>query len=233
MSTTTVTRPGRKVTPGAPGIPGNGHRGNGGRFGPGGGPQGPKPSRSDEFQPEKYRIGMWVGLASILMLFIALTSAYLVRKTKGLGDGTEDWVPLQMPAVLWANTALILLSSITIEAARRALKRADFSAFNRWFSVTGVLGLGFLGGQVAAFRNLRAQGIYVSTNPHSSFFYLLTGLHGIHLFGGLIALTYVAVGGFRHRFGPMKQVAVDSTALYWHFMDGLWLYLFILLFFWR
>jgi len=176
---------------------------------------------------------MWVGLAGILMLFIALTSAYLVRKTKGLGDGTEDWVPLQMPRVLWANTAVILLSSGTIEAAKRALRRADFSWFNRWFSLTGLLGLAFLAGQVAAFRNLRSQGIYVSTNPHSSFFYLLTSLHGVHLLGGLIALSYVAIGGFRHRFGPKKQTAVDITSLYWHFMDGLWVYLFILLFFWR
>src|SRR5215831_6287754 len=153
MSTTTVSRPGRKVTPGAPGVPGNGHRSNGGRFGPGGGPPGPKQTRSDGFEPEKYRIGMWVGLASILMLFIALTSAYLVRKTKALGDGTSDWVPLQMPAVLWVNTAVIVLSSATVEAAKRALKRADFSSFNRWFSLTGVLGLGFLAGQLAAFRN--------------------------------------------------------------------------------
>ena len=210
-------------------------------FGSGGGGGGPKDSgewppgysRDDAIEPAKYRIGMLVGLASILMLFVALTSAYIVRQTQGLSNDSFRWVTIDMPAVLWVTTALIVASSITIELARRSLKRNRYSQFNGWITATTVLGLLFVAGQVFAWQQLRAQGIYVNTNPHSSFFYLLTSLHGVHLLGGLAALVYVTYSALRMRISIRRRNGVEVAAMYWHFMDGLWLYIFFLLFFWR
>ncbi|HET9531107.1 MAG TPA: cytochrome c oxidase subunit 3 [Blastocatellia bacterium] len=207
----------------------------------GGGGDGPKDSgewppgfsRDDAIEPAKYRIGMMVGLASILMLFVALTSAYIVRQTQGLSSDIRGWVTIDMPPVLWATTAMIVASSLTIELARRSLRRNDYSHFNGWIAATTFLGICFVGGQLLAWQQLRAQGIYVNSNPHSSFFYLLTSLHGVHLLGGLIALAYVTYAALRLRISQRRRNAVEVTAMYWHFMDGLWLYLFLLLFFWR
>ncbi len=164
-------------------------------------------------------MGMAFGLASIAMLFIALTSAYVVRH--GLDP---DWRAIRMPPVLWANTLILAASSFALESARRAPERAGR------FALTLALGLTFLGGQFVAWRQLSAAGIFLSTNPHSSFFYLLTGLHAAHLAGGIVALSYLTA---RARLGAATQRAVEATALYWHFMDALWIYLFVLLFVWR
>lgn len=218
--------------------------GAGGRKpGPGGDPPGSDPTGSNDWppgwtsddasEPQKYRIGMWVGLASILMLFIALTSAYIVRGVPGLSGGDSDWFPIAMPRVLWLTTGVLILSSVTIELARRALKRNEYSGFKRWISVTTFLGVAFLAGQLMAWQQLTAQGVYINSHPHSSFFYLLTSLHGVHLLGGVIALGYVTVAGLRMRIGFKRRAAVDVTSIYWHFMDGLWIYLFGLLFFFR
>jgi cytochrome c oxidase subunit 3 len=138
-----------------------------------------------------------------------------------------------MPVVLWFNTALILISSLSIELARRALKRNDYARFRVWIAVTTLLGIAFLAGQIIAWRQLAGQGIYVDPHPHSSFFYLLTSLHALHLLGGIIALAYVTIAGLRLRISLRRRTVVNVTALYWHFMDGLWVYLFLLLFFWR
>jgi cytochrome c oxidase subunit 3 len=206
----------------------------------GGGPQEPGPndkdwppgwSREDAIVPAKYRIGMWVGLASILMLFMALTSAYILRQTKGINE-YYDWTAIRLPGLLWVTTAVLVASSVSIEVARRALRRNDYKRFNKWILLTTVLGALFVIGQLFAWRQLAAQGIYVNTNPHSSFFYLLTSLHGIHLLGGLIALAYVTVAAFRLRIGFKRRNAVEVTAVYWHFMDVLWVYLLALLYFW-
>jgi len=167
------------------------------------------------------------------MLFVSLSSAYLFRSAWKPSEGETDWVPLFRPRILWLNTVVILASSITLEAARRSLRREKFLAFNRWISITGLLGLGFLAGQFMAWRQFVRQGIYLRSNPHSSYFYLLTSLHALHLLGGLVALLYVTVRGLRFNFGARHDVAVHATSIYWHLMDGLWVFLFVLLFFWR
>jgi cytochrome c oxidase subunit III len=180
----------------------------------------------------RYRIGMWVALASILMMFTALTSAYIVR-----AGSSTDWQPLTMPRVLWLSTALILISSGTLETARRKLKGDSEEAHRRWLLLTAVLGFAFLASQLFAWRQLVQQGIYVSSNPHGSFFYLLTATHGAHLAGGLLALLFLflrARAGGQHKLpGARAQAATDAVTLYWHFMDFLWVYLFVLLFFWH
>jgi len=206
--------------PKAPGPNGNGsHKRNGHSFSP-------------QFSARSYRIGMWVAMAAIFMMFTALTSAYIVRAAS-----SNDWHPLAMPRVLLLSTVLILVSGGTIEAARRKLKSGAHSGYKMWLAVTVVLGLGFLASQLFAWRQLAAQGIYVSSNPHSSFFYLLSATHGVHLIGGLLALIYLTL---RARASTDSEVAVvkqqagaDVVTLYWHFMDVLWVYLFVLLFYWR
>ncbi|HYJ47944.1 MAG TPA: cytochrome c oxidase subunit 3 [Pyrinomonadaceae bacterium] len=184
------------------------------------------------FSPSKYRIGMWVALAGVTMMFTALTSAYIVR-----ANTSNDWRPIAMPRLLWLSTALIVLSSLTFEIARRALKQGKSELYGRWLMLTVLLGLSFLAAQFFSWRQLVAQGIYMASNPHSSFFYVLTGAHGLHLLGGILGLDYLLLRSRRSRLeehGEEKRLAMaGSVALYWHFMDGLWIYLFLLLFLWR
>lgn len=180
----------------------------------------------------RYRIGMWVAMAAILMMFTALTSAYIVRAAS-----SDDWQALKMPRILLLSTALIVISSVTLETARRKLKAAAIEGHRRWLMLTVALGLGFLVSQLLAWRQLVSQGVYVSSNPHSSFFYLLTATHGVHLLGGLVALVYLSlrtrITGENELAVVKRQGAADAVTLYWHFMDVLWLYLFVLLFYWR
>jgi cytochrome c oxidase subunit 3 len=208
----------RKIGPNG-GPRGNGRDGNGG-------------NQLDDFSPSKYRIGMWVALAGVAMLFTALTSAYVVR-----ASSSNDWRPMATPRLLWLSTALIVLSSFAFEIARRTLKSGNTSAYQRWLLLTVLLGLGFLATQLLAWRQLVGQGIYVGLSPHSSFFYVLTGAHGLHLLGGVLALDYLLLRSRRKVYeehGTAKrQAIVNAVALYWHFMGGLWIYLFLLLFLWR
>ena len=192
----------------------------------------PSDGRGDGLPPgttrRVYHTGMWLALIAISMLFIAFTSAYVVRS--GLGD---DWQSLSLPPMLWANTLALLLSSVTLDATRRALIGGRREACNRWLLATVVLGAAFLAGQYDVWQELGAAGVFISTNPSSSFFYLLTASHALHLLGGLAALGYIAIEALRFRLGPAKRTLVEVTALYWHFMDGLWLYIMLLLWYWR
>jgi cytochrome c oxidase subunit 3 len=185
-----------------------------------------------ESSANRYRIGMWVALAAILMMFTALTSAYIVRAASG-----NDWRPIAMPQILLLSTALIVVSSGTLEVARRKLKATLDASYIRWLLLTTALGIGFVGSQLLAWRQLVRQGVYVASNPHSSFFYLLTATHGVHLLGGLVALIYLLLRTRRtvrdEQAAAKRHAVADAVTLYWHFMDGLWIYLFLLLFFWR
>jgi cytochrome c oxidase subunit III len=177
----------------------------------------------------RYRIGMLVSLASIAMLFTSLSSAYIVRS-----GAMTDWFPIAVPRVLFGSTALLLLASVSIEVARRKLKQDSSVSYNRYLSLTVLLGLGFLASQLIAWRQLEHQGIYISSHPHSSFFYLLTGAHGVHVAGGLLALGFLWLRSRRYSTDPARrQGMADAVSIYWHFMFALWIYLFLLLFLWR
>ena len=202
---------------------GNGFHRNGGGNGDG---------DAFRFSPARYRLGAWFAIGSILMLFVALTSAYIVRSASA-----NDWQPIAIPKVLWLSTVLILISSVTIEISRRSLKQKSEAGYNRWLAITTILGLGFLGSQLFAWRQLARQGIYLASNPYSSFFYLLTAAHGVHLLGGLCALGYLLTRKAKYRQqldGELRRLgAADGVSIYWHFMDVLWIALFGLLMFWR
>jgi len=171
--------------------------------------------------------GLMVLLAATTMAFAAFTSAFVVRR--GISN---DWVALRLPHILWVNTGVLIASSLLLEWARRALKAGRRTEFNGYWTAGTVLGLLFLLGQAYAWLQLNEAGIFVSTNPSSSFFYLLTATHGVHILGGLAALGYVDVQALRLRLGPGKRTAVDVSAMFWHFVDGLWVYLMILFLVW-
>jgi len=192
--------------------------------GSGGGDNGDAPHSFGRSVPARtYQIGMWLALGAIVMVFAAFTSALVVRR--GLSD---DWVAIALPRLLWLNTAVLLASSLTLERSRRGLAARQEAQFSRWLKVTVALGWLFLGGQLLAWRELAARGVYLATNPSSSFFYLLTAAHGVHLLGGIVALAYLVWRARRIAAGG-RATAVDVTALYWHFMDGLWIYILLLL----
>jgi cytochrome c oxidase subunit 3 len=169
----------------------------------------------------------WVLLIPVVMLFVGLTSSLVVRR--GLSD---DWEAIRIPPILFWNTGVLISSSVALELARRAM-RSDPARFRTRLWITAGLGTVFLAGQVAAWRQLAAQGLFLATNPASSFFYVLTATHGAHLAGGLTALLYLTARALRGELGPRRQSALRATAVYWHFMDLLWVYLLFVLLFWR
>lgn len=171
--------------------------------------------------------GLIVLLAAIVMFFGALGVAFAVRRSL-----SDDWMRVPLPPVLWWNTAMLAASSLTLELSRRALRSGRRAAFNRWWTAGTLLGAGFLAGQVIAWQQLRASGIHVATSPGSSFFYLLTMAHAGHLLAGMAALVYVDVQALRLRLGPGKRTAAEVSAVYWHFMDGLWMALLAVFVFW-
>ena len=197
---------------------GGGTAGSGfGWSGGGGGHEWAVPART-------YHTGMWMALSAIVMLFAAFTSAMVVRK--GM---TNDWVATPLPQILYLNTLALLASSLTLELSRKSLFRGLGERFTGWLYVTTGLGLAFIAGQLLAWKELASGGFYLATNPSSSFFYLLTATHGVHLLGGILALFYLVFRARAIALGVKKRTAVDVTALYWHFMDGLWIYILLLL----
>jgi cytochrome c oxidase subunit 3 len=158
---------------------------------------------------------------------VALTWAFVFRR--GLSG---DWTSMPKPPILFLNTAILLASSFAIEMARRALKAGIRSKFNSWWSAGTVLGILFLLGQALAWQQLKDLGIYVATSPSSSFFYVLTASHAFHLVGGVAALLYVAVQSLSPSLGPARRTVIDISAIFWHFLDGLWVYLMVLFYVW-
>jgi cytochrome c oxidase subunit III len=163
-------------------------------------------------------------LSAVVMLFIAFTSAYVTRRQEA------GWPEITLPWILWLNTAVLLGSSAALEWGRARLRRGDLAGLDRGLRVTAWLGIAFVVGQLFAWRSLARQGVYLASNPHSSFFYLLTGMHGLHLLGGLAALAVVSARSAARRYTPAAHDGLTVFTLYWHFMDGLWLYVFALLF---
>jgi cytochrome c oxidase subunit 3 len=179
-----------------------------------------------KYSPPPASTGIWVVLASITMSFLAFTSALVVRQ-----GGATDWRHLTLPPILYFNTLLLLASSVALEIGRRqvrAFMNAKTLVANpaRWLYVALVLGMLFVAGQFTAWWQLRAQGLYLATNPNSSFFYVLTVMHALHVFGGLGGLTRVIRKLNR---STLRKSTLDATSHYWHFMDGLWVYLLWLL----
>jgi cytochrome c oxidase subunit 3 len=199
------------------------------------------------------RLGLICAIATVGMVFVSLTSAYIVRRGLPTFDESSrtyfrDWGEVQLPWVLLAiNTAILLISSLTMEGARRDIARRAALAPVRsipgvslgeersfpWLGVTVVLGLGFLVGQWLAWGELKGRGFFVATNPSSSFVYLLTAAHAVHLAGGIVALLWAGITSLQQKPIEGRRIVVDVAAWYWHFMAVLWIYVFALLAFVR
>jgi cytochrome c oxidase subunit 3 len=186
-----------------------------------------------ELRPEPARTGVWIGIATVSMSFAAYTSALIVRQ-----GANPDWVHFKLPPILFFNTLVVLASSATLYLAPltrrpRDSQLAELPAVSarrevRLLYVTLGLGLLFLVGQIIAWRDVAAQGLTLASSPSSSFFYLLTAVHGVHLLGGLGGLLFV-VYRVTHSSGPEAMRAYRAASIYWHFMTALWVYVFLLL----
>ena len=180
-----------------------------------------------DHSPPPSSTAIYVVLFAITMMFAAFTSALIVRKGSSL-----DWQTFTLPSILYFNTLLLLASSVTLEVSRRRVAalmgglKSQGGSPARWLYITLFLGLLFVGGQYVAWSQLRAEGLYLATNPSSSFFYLLTATHALHVLGGLGGLVYVIR---KLSKSALLRSQLVATARYWHFMDLLWLYLLCLL----
>jgi cytochrome c oxidase subunit 3 len=187
-------------------------------------------------RPERSETGVWIGIFAIVMSFAAFTSAMIVRQ-----GATPDWRHFQIPRLLYLNTLILLASSFTLGLGRKHLTsiagllavardkaKQSYSDGMHWLLITLALGGFFVIGQVLVWRILAAQGLFLSTNPSSSFFYVFTAMHSAHLLGGTAGLAYM-IRKLAKTNGTAQTTGLRAVCLYWHFMDGLWIYLFILL----
>ena len=171
-----------------------------------------------------YETGIWLFIAAITMMFAGLTSTVVVRQSAG-----PDWGHVTLPSILYINTFVLLMSTVSFEVARRgAARHGRGGRFTLVLYATLALGLLFVGGQLLAWNALESRGVYLATNPSSSTFYLLTAIHALHLTGGVLALAYLTS---RLDAMPMQKfrACLSAASIYWHFMTLLWLYILLLL----
>ena len=194
------------------------------KFYGGGGDGTPEPERTPP--PEGYRLTIQLTLISVSVLFLTLMIVYLLLNAQAQ--------PIHVPPVLWLSTAVVTACSLAIERTRRALWRRNEAGFKRWLWTTMALGLVFLSAQYVGLQHLTAAGFFATVNKRAWLAFLITLLHGAHLIGGLLALSYVVV---KSQYGDWtalrRRITMDAVALYWHFIDGVWIFLFILLFIWK
>ncbi len=206
----------------------------------------PQGRRGPREMLERYRMGLFFALAGDLMFFVVIVLAFYFQQ-RAMRLNPDDayslnWRSLSLPPILWINTALLLLSSVTMEVARRhlfhevdvmeewlGLGKPTARRAMPWLIATGVLGGMFLAGQWIAWSQLNSEGVFYASNPNSHFFYLITATHGLHLLLGVLALSAASLTLFLSRRIETRQIAVDCAAWYWHAMGILWVFLFGLL----
>lgn len=210
----------------------------------------PQGSRGPREKLGRVRLGLFFALAGDLMFFVAIVSAFFVSQSSGhynaYNQYINEWLPTVIPPILWLNTAVLLLSSVAIEIARRTMFREndvmdEWLGLGKpvtrraipWVAATIVLGLVFLIGQWIAWRQLALQHVFFRSNPSSHFFFLITYTHAIHLFLGVGALMATLTGLYASRQMETRQIMVDSSAWYWHAMGLFWVFLFALLAFFQ
>lgn len=180
-------------------------------------------TRHNKIHPKK--LALWVGLVSLVMMFTALTSAFIVRRAAG------NWLEFSIPSIFYVNTLVIVVSSITLHAAYAAFKREAEGAYKTLLSLTMVLGIAFVVLQYVGFQALAASGVPLKINPAGDFVYAISGLHAVHVIGGIAILAVALVVAFMRKLKrtPARQLRLELTLTYWHFVDALWIYLIVFL----
>src|SRR4051812_547824 len=163
----------------------------------------------ESFPISRAHLATWILLAGITMLFAGLSSAYIVLR------GVPEWQNITLPRLVWGNTVVLLASSVAIEFARAAVRRDKIAGMKQWLAISGLLGVGFLVGQFLVWRQLVHAGVYLQSTLQSSFFYILTGLHAIHLAGGMIGLAVVLQRAFANRLSAANYEPLKNWGLYW------------------
>jgi cytochrome c oxidase subunit 3 len=183
----------------------------------------PLKKKRNKIHPYKY--ALWVGCAAIVMMFAALTSAYMVRKAGG------NWLEFTLPNVFYINTFVILLSSVSIHGALLAFKKNDQKLYKILLSGAAILGVTFVVLQYQGWQELIGQGIELKTNPSSSFLYVISGLHLAHIIPGIVAIVLAFIFAFirKQEVTPLSKLRLELVVHYWHFVDFLWVYLFVFL----
>jgi len=180
------------------------------------------PSGVRRIHPHKFT--MWVAMGGICMMFAGLTSAYIVKRNQ------SNWQDFDLPVVFWYSTAVILLSSFTIQMAVKSFKAREISRYKSYITVTAILGVLFTVLQLAGFNNLKQHGIQLTgqgSNAAASFLLVITGLHIVHVLGGVVALLIVFARIFNTKIKSYSSTTIEIVSTYWHFVDVLWIYLFI------
>ena len=171
--------------------------------------------------PKKF--AMWLFIVSVLMVFAGLTSAYMVRQAAG------NWLVFDLPSLFYVTTAIIMVSSVTMHWAYISAKRNNLEMTKVAISLTMILGISFFVGQFMAWGKLVGESVHLVGNPAGSFVYILSGLHMLHIVGGMVYLLIVLVATFRYKVHSKRLAQMEMCATYWHFLDALWLYLFVFL----
>lgn len=175
-----------------------------------------------KIHPHKFTL--WVAIGSILMMFAGLTSAYIVKRSQA------SWLMIEIPVMFWYSTATILASSVTVQLALKALKKREMINYRRLLVVTAVLGVLFIVLQIVGFRQFAAQDIRLvgaGSNASYSFLLAISGIHGVHVLGGVVALVVIAIRALNSSTRSYSSLPLEIAATYWHFVDALWIYLFI------
>jgi len=175
----------------------------------------------NKIHPHKFTL--WVGIGSIVMMFAGLTSAYIVKRNQ------SGWVSYELPMAFWYSTIIILLSSLTIHLSAKCFKERLMGRYRKWMAATMLLGVLFVILQFIGFKDFWQMGMTLQANVAFSFLYVIVGLHGVHVLGGVIALIVMSLKAFSRKTRNYSMVPVDLICTYWHFVDLLWIYLLIFL----
>jgi cytochrome c oxidase subunit 3 len=173
----------------------------------------------NKIHPHKFT--MWVGIASIIMMFAGLTSAYIVKRNQ------PNWTGFTMPVLFWYSTVVMLISSLTIQMAVKSFKERNIGQYKKLVTITVVLGIAFIAIQCLGFSQLWKTGVQLKGSGAAQFMYIIFGLHAVHVLGGVVALAVLFAKAFSTRSRSYNSVPVEVVSTYWHFVDLLWVYLFI------
>jgi cytochrome c oxidase subunit III len=178
---------------------------------------------ADKINVKPVKFVLWLFIVSSVMMFAGLTSAYIVRKAEG------NWTLFELPVMFYFTTGTIILSSITLHLSYLAAKRFNIPRQKQFLWITLFLGIAFLVGQFNAWQALVAQGIFLTGNPSGSFLYIISGLHGLHIVAG-ICMLMASLGGAYLGINQVRNIfRMELTSIFWHFIDILWIYLFVFL----